>query len=173
VEIPEFDSQVRYAVKPTMRKGPASQYAGRDDVTYEFNNGHAVSGLISLLSTPDGMRVDLYRLDKRRTGGGVPMKRTFRQIRITIAAASEVAFGLSLGLDLVANHGKSAPRAPSDDQAFTHRMAYDADAAHCQDDLPYRVDHDTVPEGTWDSWLAAWWNRQPHDNAEALSRPAK
>lgn len=52
--------------KPTIRRGPASAYAGASETIMEFNSGlpGGPGGLISLLRKDDGtLSVSLYRLD--------------------------------------------------------------------------------------------------------------
>jgi len=49
--------------KPRIHKGPASQYAGRDEAIYEFTDGKS-GGLIALERDSAGrLIVDLYRMD--------------------------------------------------------------------------------------------------------------
>ena len=51
--------------RPTIRKGPASSYAGPNETIIEFSDGAGNGGLISLRSADDGrLIVELYRVDE-------------------------------------------------------------------------------------------------------------
>ena len=56
--------------RPTLKKGPAAQYAAANEIIREFHNGKA-GGLISLRTRPDGnLAVAVYNCDPGVTVSG-------------------------------------------------------------------------------------------------------
>lgn len=53
------------AKKPTLKKGPAAQFEGPNEIIREFGDGKGKGGLISLAVMEDGtLRVELYQADE-------------------------------------------------------------------------------------------------------------